>query len=127
MRNRGQSFTVVFRKSSAAGKSESLARDVGAYQSKPGDARRSGRASPVGAAPVRIEFRDSAQAIEARLGVVVVGAVTHDAANGFFWAVYLPGMPNTPRPARDIEGARKAISHKVREWCEAAALMSVRR
>lgn len=99
------------------------------YTSKPGDARRSGRAQAGGGSrPVRIEFREGGQSIEVRLGVVTVGAVTHDVASkGYFWAVYLPGMPNTPKPARSVEAARDAIEHKVREWCEAALLISVRR
>ncbi|WP_316234719.1 hypothetical protein [Bradyrhizobium sp. SZCCHNR1020] len=118
MSNRGQAFIVEVKPSR---------KPRADYQSKPGDARRSGRAGgDAGSAPVRLQFNDRAQALEVRLGVVVVGAVTHDAANGWFWAVYLPGMPNTPKPARDIEAARSAISHKVREWCEAANLISAR-
>lgn len=118
MSNRGQSFIVEVKTSR---------KPNGDYKSKPGDARRSGRAGgDVGATPVRLHFHDRAQAIEARLGVVVVGAVTHDAGAGYYWAVYLPGMPNTPKPARDVEAARDAISHKVREWCEAAHLITAR-
>lgn len=98
------------------------------YQSKPGDARRQGRAEAPGLMPVHVVFDERAQSIEARLGVVTVGVVTHDpASKGYFWAVHLPGMPNTPRPAKDADAARRAILHKVREWCEAARLITVRR
>jgi hypothetical protein len=118
MRNRGQSFTVEVRKRAPD------------YASKPGDARRSGRAQGAagGMMPVHVEWSERANQIEARLGVVTVGAVTHDTTSkGYFWAVYLPGMPQTPRPARDSESAQRAIVHKVREWCEAAKLITTRR
>jgi hypothetical protein len=53
--------------------------------------------------------------------------VTHDpTSRGFFWAIYLPGMTSAPRPARDADKARDAITHKVREWCEAARLVGRR-
>lgn len=99
------------------------------YQSKAGDPRRSGRASGErGTASVNIEFRDRGSHIEARLGVVVVGTVTHDPASaGYFWAVFLPGLPRAPKPAGDAGKGKGAIEHKVREWCEAARLISVRR
>lgn len=101
------------------------------YASKPGDARRSGRADAasarVGVPTVRIEFKDIGSQIEARLGVVVVGSVSHDPAGGcYFWATFLPGLPRTPRMASDAEKAKGAIAHKVREWCEAARVISVR-
>jgi hypothetical protein len=120
MSNRGEGFTVetVRRRAPNAD-----------YASKPGDARRSGRIDRArGQAVVTIEFKDSSAQIEARLGVVVVGAVTHDVTTGnYFWAVFLPMMSNVPRPALDAEKAKGAIAHKVREWCEAAGLISVRR
>ena len=78
--------------------------------------------------PVHVTFDERAHTIEARLGVVTVGAVTHDTTSkGYFWAIYLPGMPNTPRPAKDADAARRAILHKVREWCEAARLITAAR
>jgi hypothetical protein len=118
MSNRGHSFVVEVRR-----------KPNGDYKSQPGDARRSGRADKAAILlPVHIEFADSANQIEARLGVVTVGAVTHDVASkGYFWAVYLPGMPSVPRPARDVEGAKRAVLHKVREWCEAARLITAKR
>ncbi|WP_164634993.1 hypothetical protein [Rhodopseudomonas sp. BR0G17] len=100
------------------------------YASKPGDARRSGRAAPgalAGAPVISIEYRETGASIEARLGVVVVGAVTHDPTAGYFWAVYLPDVPRTPRPAASAVKARSALDHKIREWCAAARLMSARR
>lgn len=98
------------------------------YASKPGDVRRSGRVDDGrGVAQIRIEFADVGARIDARLGVVTVGMVTHDpAAGGYFWAVSLPGLPATPRPAGDADKAKSAIEHKVREWCEAARLISAR-
>jgi hypothetical protein len=116
MSNRGQSFVVEVKRSG--------------YASKPGDARRSGKAEgqAAGLEPVRLEFVERSHVIEARLGVVVVGTVTHDTTSkGYFWAVYLPGMMQTPKPARDPEAGRRAILHKVKEWCEAAKLISTRR
>src|SRR4051812_8751445 len=98
MSNRGQSFVVEVRKSRAG------------YASRPGDIRRSGRAGDksLGMAPVHVEFCERANQIEARLGVVTVGAVTHDSTSkGYFWAVYLPGLPSVPRPARDVDAARR--------------------
>lgn len=118
MSNRGESFIVEVKR-----------RQPNAdYASKPGDARRSGRADRErGQAQVNITFKDSSAQIEARLGVVVVGAVTHDVATGnYFWAVFLPMLPNVPRPAANAEKARAAIAHKVREWCEAAGVISAK-
>lgn len=118
MHKRGQSFTVEVRHSPNPD-----------YTSKPGDARRSGRADrAAGMVSVHVEWAERANQIEARLGVVTVGAVTHDTTSkGYFWAVYLPGMPQVPRPARDSDAAKRAILHKVKEWCEAAKLITARR
>lgn len=121
MSNRGQGFVVE-----VVGRRKPNAD----YASKPGDIRRSGRveSTRAGAAQVAVEFRDIGSQIEARLGVVIVGSVTHDpAAGAYFWAVFLPGMPRTPRPAGDADKGKAAITHKVREWCEAARLISARR
>lgn len=124
MRKRGQNF-IVIRKPASTG----IARDLGAYASKPGDARRSGRAhDAAGMVAVHVEWAERANQIEARLGVVTVGAVTHDTTSkGYFWAVYLPGFVQTPRPAKDSDAAKRAILHKVKEWCEAAKLITARR
>jgi hypothetical protein len=120
MSNRGQSFVVEVKRKRNAD-----------YSSKPGDSRRSGRvevAAEIGLMPVHVDFYDGSAAIEARLGVITVGAVTHDVTSkGYFWAVYLPGFSAVPRPAKDAEAARRAILHKVREWCEAAKVISGRR
>jgi hypothetical protein len=120
MNRRGQhSFTVEVKRSRNPD-----------YASRPGDARRSGKAEgqAAGLDAVRIEFHERANQIEARLGVMTVGAVTHDTTSkGYFWAVYLPGVDQMPKPARDDDAARRAILHKVREWCEAAKVISVRR
>lgn len=99
------------------------------YASKPGDSRRQGRVAPVrGDVAVAVEFNDLASHIEARLGVVVVGTVTHDPnSGGYCWAVFVPGMSNVPRPASDADKAKGAIAHRIREWCEAARLVSVRK
>ncbi|WP_316234987.1 MULTISPECIES: hypothetical protein [unclassified Bradyrhizobium] len=120
MGNRGHSFIVE-----VVGKRKPNAD----YASKPGDARRSGRANNVaGLLPVHIDFHERAQSIEARIGVVTVGVVTHDVASkGYFWAVDLPGLPKAPRPARDADAAQRAIIRKIGEWCEAAELISARR
>jgi hypothetical protein len=76
---------------------------------------------------VAITFHDSSAEIEARLGVVRVGSVTHDVAAGdWLWSVHLSEMPRVPRRASTAEKAKDAIAHKVREWCEAARLISVR-
>jgi hypothetical protein len=118
MSNRGQGFVVE-----VVGRRKPNAD----YASKPGDARRSGRADPGGLMPVNVDFSERSAVIEARLGVVTVGIVTHDTTSeGYFWAVYLPGVSPSPRPARDVEAARRAIVHKVREWCEAARVITVR-
>jgi hypothetical protein len=119
MSNRGHSFTVEVKRSRNPD-----------YKSKPGDLRRSGKAEgqAAGMESVRVEFKEHAHTIEARLGVMIVGAVTHDTTSeGYFWAVYLPGVNQMPKPARDPDAARRAIQHKVREWCEAAKLISVKR
>jgi len=118
MSNRGQTFIVEVKPR----------KPNPDYRSKPGDARRSGRAHHMAAlSPCHLDFVERANMIEARLGVVTVGTVTHDTTSkGYFWAVYLPGMPGTPKPARDEDAARRAILHRVREWCEAAKLISVR-
>jgi len=99
------------------------------YASKPGDNRRSGRVAHVvaGAPVISIEYRETGASIEARLGVVVVGAVTHDPGAGYYWAVYLPDVPRSPRPAADAVKAKAALDHKIREWCEAARLITARR
>ncbi|WP_022722967.1 hypothetical protein [Rhodopseudomonas sp. B29] len=99
------------------------------YASKPGDARRSGRSVAAAGAPViRIEYRNGAAAIEARLGVIVVGTVTHDpATGGYFWAVFLPDARRTPTPATTEEKARAALDHRIKQWCEAARLITARR
>jgi hypothetical protein len=117
MSNRGHSFVVEVRKRGAD------------YKSKPGDARRSGRADRAAVLlPVHVEFHERANQIEARLGVVTVGAVTHDTTSkGYFWAVYLPGLATVPRSARDAEAAKRAILHKTQEWCEAAKLITAKR
>lgn len=116
MSNRGQSFVVEVKPRGAA------------YASKPGDARRSGRAERRGVDLVAITFVDRTGHIDARLGVVTVGTVTPDPnTKGYFWSVDLPGLVSTPRPAGDADKARDAIAHKVREWCEAAKLISARR
>jgi hypothetical protein len=118
MSNRGQTFIVEVRRKPNPD-----------YQSKPGDARRAGRVDVLaGMSAIALDFAERANAIEARLGVVTVGAITHDTTSkGYFWAIYLPGMPSAPKPARDVDAARRAILHKVREWCEAAKLISTRR
>lgn len=103
------------------------------YASQAGDPRRQGRADDLraavrGMAAVVIDFIDRGSCIEARLGVVTVGRVTHDpAAGGYFWSVDLPGIPPVPRPAGDPDKAMGAIRHKVCEWCEAAKLISAKR
>jgi hypothetical protein len=113
MSNRGQGFIVEVKRSTG-------------YASKPGDARRSGRVYR-GTSVVTLQFSDRGSHIDALLGVVPVGAITIDpASKGYFWSVELAGMSRVPRPARDIEKAKDAIAHKVREWCEAAKLISTR-
>jgi hypothetical protein len=103
-----------------------------AYASVAGDARRQGRADAKPASPahppVIIQFVESSASIEARLGVVTVGVVTHDLASGdYFWSVDLALMPRKAQRARTAEKAKEAVAHKVREWCEAARMISARR
>lgn len=118
MRNRGHNVVVEVRRSPNPD-----------YASKPGDARRSGRADGVaGMQAIHVGYHETASSVEVRLGVITVGAITHDVTSkGYFWAVYLPGMSSVPRPARDVEAAKRAIVHRVREWCEAAKLITGRR
>lgn len=104
----------------------------GQYASKAGDPRRQGRADAgdrrQGQDAVSIEFKECSSHVEARIGVVVVGAVTPDpTSGGYLWSVDLAGMSRMPRPALTMEKARNAIAHKVREWCEAARLITARR
>lgn len=122
MKNRGEvTVQVVTRRGSA------LAAGAG-YASKPGDPRRSGRAAAPGALPVSIVWVESSARIEARLGVVCVGMVTHDVTTGdFIWSVDLAQMSRVPRRASTSDKAKDAIAHKVREWCEAARMISVRK
>ncbi|WP_315772962.1 MULTISPECIES: hypothetical protein [unclassified Bradyrhizobium] len=83
------------------------------------------RAAPL---PIRITEQESGSKIELRLGVVTVGLITpNPASNGYFYAVNLPGFSPAPVPARDVETARRALQRKVREWCEAASLVTERR
>jgi hypothetical protein len=98
------------------------------YASKAGDVRRQGRVEAGAISmPVAINFVESSASIEARLGVVTVGAVTHDLSTGdYFWSVDLAQMPRKPQRARTVEKAKEALAHKVREWCEAARLVSTR-
>lgn len=104
----------------------------GKYASQAGDVRRQGRveAKPTHVAqiPVVVDFVESSASIEARLGVVTVGVVTHDLASGdYFWSVDLAQMPHKPQRAGTAEKAKEALAHKVREWCEAARLISARK
>jgi hypothetical protein len=103
----------------------------GMYASKPGDARRQGRADRTGdaaGAPAvpSLKFLDTGAAIEARLGVICVARITINPTGGFLWSCYLPMVPPAPRPAADLEKAQAAIDYKVREWCEAARLIAAR-
>jgi hypothetical protein len=127
--DRGQSAVMCMRRTPPV----KVERKGAGYASKAGDARRSGRADDLraavrGMASIEIAFLDRGSMIEARLGVIVVGRVTHDpAAGGYFWAIDLPGIPPAPRPAGDPDKAKGAIRHKVIEWCEAAKLISTSR
>jgi hypothetical protein len=128
MRNRRQVFIVEVRKRSGVGNSVDVVRDLTNYVSKPGDARRSGRADPVPRAiPIVLNEHETAAAIEVRLGVMTVATITHDVTgDGYFWALRLPDVSHDRKPARDIDAARRAITRTVREWCEAAGVMSVK-
>lgn len=103
-----------------------LAAQNARYESKLGDPRRSGRAT----LPARelVAFVDHSGRIEARLGVVSVGMISINPADvsgrhPFFWVVNLSGLPDKPRPAGDVEAAKRAIAHHVRQWCDAAGLV----
>jgi hypothetical protein len=121
MQERGKP-TVVIMRAQQSGKRE-------AYESKAGDARRQGRVlSPNVGGGVSIMFVETSASIEAKLGVVIVGAITHDVASGdYFWSVNLAEMSRVPQRARTIDKAKDAVAHKIREWCEAASLISARR
>ena len=99
------------------------------YASGPGDPRRQGVANPQRATPPGVVvFVDCAAGIEARLGGVTVGAVTPDSASGgFVWSVDLAQMSRVPKRALSVDKAKDAVAHKVREWCEAARMVSARR
>jgi hypothetical protein len=127
MSNRRQSFIVV-RKTGAMGKSTDAVRDIGAYLSKPGDARRSGRAAPAeGLLPVHLDAVETSASIELLLGTVTVGAITQNVGEGYFWDCYLPGFVRKHKPVMDADKARRAIEARVREWCEAAGVVSIKR
>jgi hypothetical protein len=80
-----------------------------------------------GPLPVFVSEHETSAGIEFRLGVVTVGVITHNPANnGIVWALFLPGMSVTPKPAKDLHKARLAVRGRVREWCEAASLVQAR-
>ena len=92
--------------------------------SKAGDPRRQGRVE----LPQRelVAFVELGGRIEARLGVVSVGEIRANPCGGrheFFWQCHLPACNPAPRPAGDVEKAKSALLHRVREWCEAARLV----
>lgn len=72
-----------------------------------------------------MRFVDAGGRVSARLGVIVVAEITINPNGGrfpFFWAMHLPMTPRTPRPVADIDLAKRLISEKVREWCDAAGV-----
>jgi hypothetical protein len=65
--------------------------------------------------------------IEARLGVITVATITlNPAGGGFLWSIDLAAVPRDLRPAADLEKACAAVEYRVRQWCEAARLISAR-
>ncbi len=102
------------------------------FASKAGDARRQGRVDhrverPAGQGHVAIAFVDVSGTVEARLVVVCVARITVDpAAGGFLWACHLPMIEHAARPATDLDRAKGAGEHQVRNWCEAAGVISAR-
>lgn len=97
------------------------------YASKAGDARRSGRAVPASPARELVTFIEMPGRVEARIGVVCVAEIRINPASvgrhAYFWACSLPLMSSGPRPANDLDAAKAAIRHRVREWCEAAGVV----
>ena len=72
-----------------------------------------------------IVFADRGGRTLAMLGVIVVAEITINPAGRaeYLWACRLPMCPRAPQKARDEDAARRAVSHQVREWCEAAGLV----
>jgi hypothetical protein len=101
------------------------------YVSKPGDARRQGRAVAAGdrrpgAAQISVTYVETGATIEARLGVICIAQITINPNGGYLWSCFLPMLRPGPQPAADLDKALAAVDYKVREWCEAARLISAR-
>ncbi|MBR2117693.1 MAG: hypothetical protein IJ935_03270 [Afipia sp.] len=87
-----------------------------------GDAIRQGRAAPI---PDDLAFVEEGGQVNARLGVVTVGAIYINptgARHAFMWRCFLPMTP-AMQPALDLDAAKRALSFKVREWCDGAGLV----
>lgn len=97
------------------------------YHSKPDDTRRQGRAT-ASAKPKRelVRFVDSGSRVVARLGVITVGEIGINPCAGarhqYFWVCTLPMSSRSPMPASDLDAAKRAVAHKVEEWCDAAGV-----
>lgn len=117
MSNMGQAFVVEVRRKPNAD-----------YASKPGDARRQGRVNrPLGKSALTVSFVDAGGRVEARLGVVTVATISvNPAGGGYLWALFLPMFRPGAQPAADLDKAKSAVDFKVREWCEAAKLISAK-
>jgi hypothetical protein len=84
-------------------------------------------ARPHRAPRVDIVFVESSAMIEAKLGVWRVGAIWHDVATGkWLWALDLTLLSKQPQRAATIEIAKAIVAGKIRNWCEAAGVASVR-
>jgi hypothetical protein len=120
MTNRGHGFIVEVK---------GRRRPNADFTSRAGDARRSGKADPAPiAGHVALTFDDSKGRIEARLGVVCVAQISiNPAGGGYLWTCFLPMLRRVPAPAADLDKAKSAVDHQVRQWCEAAHVVSVRK
>lgn len=70
-----------------------------------------------------LTFAEASGHVDVILGVVCVGAISVNPSGGeragFFWTCSLPGAMSAPRPARDLQAAKKAARDRVAEWFEA--------
>lgn len=86
---------------------------------RPGRARRAPR--------VNLEFVESSAFIEAKLGVWRVGVIWLDPATSkWLWSLDLTLLSKQAQRAATVEIAKAMVASRIRNWCEAAGLASVR-
>lgn len=108
-----KSPTVVIIRAQRAGKSAATA------VARPGRALRAPR--------VNVEFVESSAFIEAKLGVWRVGVIWLDPATSkWLWSLDLTLLSKQAQRAATVEIAKAMVASRIRNWCEAAGLASVR-